>query len=95
MFDRVLDELNIRRPSKRDAVIHLSRETAEKIVSGSKPPYEGAKQIWALTLLLPGEDLSELDSFVYGASEWEERPEDRRAFEDGIMAAARELVSVR
>ena len=95
MFDRVLAELDIPRPSKRDAVMHLARETAERIVNGATAPYEGAKQIWELFLRLPDEDLSELHSFVYAASEWEDRPEDRHAFEDGVVAAARELVTLR
>lgn len=95
LFDRTLIELNVSKPGKRDAVMHLAREIAKRIVTGTTVPYEGAKQIWELSLRLADEDLSELDSFVYAASEWEDRPEDRRAFEDGIMTAARELVSLR
>ncbi len=93
MFDRVLAELNVSRPSKRDAVMHLAREIAKEISSRTKAPYEGAVQIWELSLRLPEENFSELDSFVYAASEWVGRPEDRHIFEDGIVAAARELVS--
>jgi hypothetical protein len=30
-------------------------------------------------------------TFIYAASEWGERPEDRQRFEEGIVVAAREL----
>lgn len=95
MFDRALVELHGAVPSKRDAVRCLARETAKEILSGTMAPYEGAKQIWELSLRIPDENLPELDSFVYAASEWEDRPEDRHVFEEGIAAAARELVSIR
>jgi hypothetical protein len=93
MFDQVLSELDVAVPSKRDAVIRLARETAKEILVGTTGTYPGAKQIWVLTLRASDEDLPELDSFVYAASEWEDRPEDRAAFEEGIVAAARDLVS--
>ncbi len=92
LFDRVLSELNVPKPTKSEAVMHLARETAERIIIGKTAPYEGSKQIWELTLLLPEEHFSELDPFVYAASEWEDRPEDRCIFEDGITAAAREFL---
>lgn len=95
MFDRALAELHGAVPSKRDAVRHLAREIAKEILSGTMGPHDGAKQIWELSLRIPDENLPELDSFVYAASEWEDRPEDRHVFEEGIAAAARELVSTR
>lgn len=95
LFDRALAELNVSVPSKRDAVMRLARETAKELLSGAMAPHAGAKQIWELSLRAPDEDLPELDLFVYAASEWEDRPEDRPVFEDGVAAAARELVIVR
>ena len=93
-FDRVLSELSVAVPSKRDAVILLARKIAREILVGATGPYVGAKQIWNLTLRAPDEDLPELDSFVYAASEWEDRPEDRGAFDEGIAAAAREFINI-
>lgn len=95
VFERALAELHSAVPSKRNAVLCLARETAKEILSGAMAPYDGAKQIWELSLRIPEEHLPQLDSFVYAASEWEHRPEDRHVFEDGIAAAARELVSIR
>lgn len=90
-FDRALVELNIHKPSKREAVLQLTRETARDILSGKISPYEGAKRIWRLSLHID-EHLPELDTYVYGASEWEDRPEDRHIFEEGIIIAARDLL---
>jgi hypothetical protein len=95
MFERSLAEIGVPKPSKRDAVMRLARDVANGILSGATAPYQGAKEIWELSLRIPEEGLAELDSFVYAASEWEGRPEDRDVLEDGITAAAREFVSAR
>ena len=92
LLERALAELSLRLPSERDAVMRLAREIAAQVLEGKTSPYQGAKEIWELSLRLPGESLSDLDSFVYAASEWEDRPEDRNLFAEGIVAAARELV---
>jgi hypothetical protein len=90
-FDRALAELNISMPNERAAIMRLAREAARGIVSGAISAYVGAKRIWDFTLCAPREELPELDAFVYAASEWEDRPEDRQAFEQGILAAAERL----
>ena len=95
MFDQALSELGLEVPSKRDAVMHLAREIAKGILAGTTEAYFGAKRIWDLTLRASSEELPELDSFVYAASEWEDRPEDRVTFEEGIIAAARDFVNSR
>ena len=91
LFQAVLSELNVLVPGKWDAVMRLAREIAVDILAGSTSAYQGATQIWELTLRALDEELTELDTFVYGASEWNERPGDRGAFEEGIVAAARDL----
>ena len=93
LFDRALGELKIPKPSKLDAVMSLAREEARGILNKSTSPYRGAKKIWALSLRLPGDRIPELDPFVYAASEWEDRPEDRRFFEEGIWNAAKEVLT--
>jgi hypothetical protein len=62
------------------------------VLEGTLTPYQGAKQIWGLALSLPEEHLPQFDAFIYGASEWEDRPSDRNIFAEGIVAAAQELV---
>ena len=91
MFARALAELRIAIPGKRDAVLYLAREIAKGMVNGTVGTAQGAKQIWDLSLQIVDERMPELDTFVYGASEWDDRPEDRHIFEAGIMAAAKAL----
>jgi hypothetical protein len=94
LFETTLAELGLTVPSAREAVMMLSRELANGILTGAIPPYLGAKQIWELALQAPEEDISQLDTFVYAASEWEERPAHRNILAEGIVAAARDLVAV-
>lgn len=95
MFDRALSELGVSRPSRREAVLHLAREHAKDVLSGTLAPYQGAKLIWELTLRAPAGSMPELDSFVYAASEWEDRREDREVLQDGIMSAVKVLLRSR
>jgi hypothetical protein len=90
-FRAALRELAIELPSRREAAILLATEVARRITEGAISPYEGATEIWGIAQS-SREHLPELDTFVYGASEWEERPKDRNRFAAGIVAAARDLV---
>lgn len=92
LFDRALDELGVSKPSQRDAVMRLARDAAAEIVRGTIAPYAGAKRISDLTLQAPAVRIHELDPFIYAADEWEERPEDRLHFEQGIVSEARALL---
>ncbi len=92
LFHRALAELNLAMPSPEEAVRRMAREVATEVVDGTVAPYQGAKRIWELALRVPEERFSELDSFVYAASEWEDRPEDREHFEEAIVCAAEALL---
>lgn len=92
LFEQALTELALATPSTRDAILHLAHDVAAEIAGGTIAPYTGAKRIWDLTMRAPAERISELDPFIYAASEWEERPEDRRHFEQGIISEARALL---
>ncbi len=92
LFDQALNELGVSKPTQREAVVLLARNVASGIANGTIAPYAGAKRIWDLTLQVPVEPIPELDPFIYAASEWEERAEDRVHFEQGILSEARALV---
>ncbi|MHB0914899.1 MAG: hypothetical protein ACYC4M_04345 [Thermoleophilia bacterium] len=92
MFDRSLDELNISLPNEREAALRLAQLICIEILTGQTHPYKGAKRIWKLSLQVNDEEMPELDPFIYSFSEWEERPEDRKFFEDKIMIEAREFL---
>jgi len=91
LFKQALLEVGLSLPDKCAAVFLLARDLAAQILSGQLSPYEGGKRIWQLTLVA-GRGAPELDPFIYAASEWEERPEDRPLFEQAIREAATELV---
>jgi hypothetical protein len=90
-FRSALRELAIEIPSRREAAILLATEVARRITQGTVSPHEGAREIWGV-VRSSREHLPELDTFVYGASEWEERPKDQNNFAAGIVAAAHDLV---
>jgi len=93
VFLRVMRELGMSLPSKHAAVLTLSQALARDILSGTITPEIGARKIWDLTLRAPTEQISGLDTFVYAASEWDERPEDCAMFEKGVRDAAAKLVN--
>jgi len=95
LFEKALVELEVETPCKGDAVMTLAVYKAARISSGGLDAAIGAKQISDLTLLVPEEEFSRLDPFVYAASEWDDRPEDRDAFLTGILSAADALSSTR
>lgn len=87
-----LSELNVQLPSPGDAVMRLAGQITTDIADGTVAPYDGAKRIWQLALRVPDQQLPELNSFVYAASEWEDRLDDRDCFDDGIRRAAHDLL---
>jgi hypothetical protein len=93
VFQAGLRELGIDNPSLHEAVIIVAVETASRIVQGAISPDAGAEAISSLVSRFPLEHWPELDTFVYGASEWAERPQDHQIFAAGIVAAAHDLVA--
>ena len=92
LFRRACAETAVEIPSAKEATICLAQGVARRILIGSTTAYEGAKEIWELSLRVPREELGVLDSFIYAASEWEDRPQDRSMLEKAIIEAARSLV---
>ena len=79
-------------PSPREAAHWLARKEALKMLRKEVAPYEGSRAIWAVARSVPGEAMATLDPFIYAASEWEDRPEDRHLLERGMLRAAEDLV---
>ncbi len=92
LFGRALAELPLPLPTGREAVLCLARNTAKAVLGGAMSPHDGARHIWEVSLRLPAEHVPELDTFVYAASEWPDRPDEGDMFADGVRAAARELL---
>jgi len=70
------------------AVLILAREQARDILSGRCSPYSGASVIWSLSDLVSGPEDRLYDPFIYAASEWEDRPQDRELFDQEIVGEA-------
>jgi hypothetical protein len=87
-FDRALGELGWPPLSFADALLRYARWMCWQILRNTIEPYEGAKLIWRAMLQSRTTNIIELHPFVYAASEWESRPDDRRFFEEAICAAA-------
>lgn len=92
MVERGLAELEVPAISKPESAMKLARRAATEILSGCLPPYPGAKQIWDFSRRVNDDHLVALDPFVYAASEWEDRSEDRAFFEKVIIVAAVDLL---
>ena len=96
LFVKALAELGVSRPATLSAGRRIAGEYARQIVHGEVSPYEGAKWIWLNVATNPSwpRDHS-LDTFVYGASEWDEvvGTSFQSEFERGILEAAHELVA--
>ena len=95
LFERALDELGARRPSRKEAALILARGYAARIVDGSLSPYAGAKAIWRECACEVRPDDHTLDPFIYWADEFEDTrdPERRRLCESAIVDSARQLVN--
>jgi hypothetical protein len=92
VFSAALRELGIENPTPREAAMLVATEIASRITTGAVSPYDGAKEIWRVSVRLHPEHLPALDDFEYAASEWEERPKDHKVFAAGIVSAAHNLV---
>ena len=78
---------------RRSAALILAKCIAALILNGQVAAYEGAKQIWDVAKLLDEASFHDLDPFIYAASEYEDRPNDRSFFDDAIINEARRLVA--
>jgi hypothetical protein len=89
LFARALSELKMADVTAKAAALLLARIVCTGIVVGTLPPYEGARLIWRIARRVSDADFHELDGFIYAASEYEDRPEDREHFSTEILSEAR------
>lgn len=83
--------VRLTRPETRQQVLQI----AEGIVGNTIDPYKGARRIWGLLARDGGDYPDDLITFVGMASEWEDHPEHREAYEADILAEARLLLDRR
>lgn len=95
LFRRVLRELGRAELTKEAALRELSDRVLKQIVDSEIEPYAGARWLWRAALESQADHGHELDPFIYAASEYEDRPQDREFFLKAIIAEARELLERR
>ena len=91
LFRNILNELG-KVPTKTEALRQFARSVCLQIEDGSLTPYKGARRIFNATVEASIEGFHEMDPFIYAASEYEDRPEDRAFFDNAIRAEARRLL---
>ena len=92
LFRCALQELGITPLSRTEAAHVLLRHAAERILNASMSPYEGACEISDVARCFWGEELwQRLSIFIGLASEWQDDPDRRLIYEQGIREKAREL----
>jgi hypothetical protein len=94
LWTDVLRELGLVIHDRPAAATRYAACVSALILSGDIAPYDGAKTIWRASLVVDDPSFHELDSFIYAASEHEERPEDRASFEAMIIQEAEQWVGV-
>jgi hypothetical protein len=92
LFGCALSELNCGRMDETEALQNYTRHVASLILASEVTPLIGAKRIWRAKLNVNGVKSHEWDSFIYAASELEERPLEKKIFEVAIIEEARRWV---
>lgn len=91
VFGHALEELGIAVPCRTDALRAVTRDYAQKIVTGVLSPYEGARGIWWDVANEPEADPSLL-RFVGLASEWESYPDGQAGLSADIFDEAKKIL---
>ncbi len=94
LFEEALKSLGRGQMSKKDAVRLYARTISGQILRGEMEPYAGAKKIWEAALKASEPEFHEVDPFIYAASEYEDRPEDHKFFNNAIRKEAQRWVLI-
>ncbi|KFX60643.1 hypothetical protein [Paraburkholderia fungorum] len=89
LFGQILLEVGVEGMLTIDALRHYAKRISESILTGSVSPVDGAKAIWRASLGANLIDFHEVDSFIYAASEADDRPWERDFFERAIVDEAK------
>ena len=92
IFTAALDELGAPTLDEDQARLEMARAWAHAAVEGTMTPYEAARRIW-WEASSPMDHPAALVRFVGLASEWEDDPEHRAAYDAEIIQAARDLLA--
>lgn len=88
LFSQTMHALGRDKLTKPDAVRIIAKAVARQITQGDLSPYDGARRIWNASLEVAEQGFHDVDPFIYAASEYEDRPDDRDHFAAEIVAEA-------
>jgi hypothetical protein len=91
-LEQLLDEIGAPRLDDVRAAMIVARMIAQKIVDGSLSPIEGSRTIWWRIVRRVPEAEPRLRQFIGLASEWEDAPSQRSAYEKDIEDEAARLL---
>ena len=89
LFARALAELGLAAMSRPEAARICAAHISQQILNGETSSRDGAKKLWDVSLHVEDKGFHDLDTFIYAASEIEDRPEDRDFFDREIVKEAR------
>lgn len=92
LFGKTLRSFGRGNLTKRDAAKIYAKAIAAQILKGELDPYTGAVSIWDASLKVADPKFHDLDPFIYAASEYEDRPDDREFFIQEIKKYAQDIV---
>ena len=94
LFEKVLEKMNRPKISLEQALGKYIVFISKKIINKELSPFDGAYKIWDASLNVPSlndpmNSNHDADPFIYCASEYQERPEDRKLFDEAIIKSAK------
>lgn len=87
IFLKFVHSVGLENMSKDTALRVYVQSVSCEIAYGKRDPYEGAQTIWN-AIILSDTGLHDFDVFIYAASEYDSRPEDRAFFRAKILEEA-------
>ncbi|WP_374379367.1 hypothetical protein [Dongia sp.] len=87
-FEALLEEFGLPALSTPDAARICASEISRLILSRELTPYDGAREIWEISRRVDTPDFHDFDTFIYAASEMEDRPDHTKFFVDVILKEA-------
>jgi hypothetical protein len=87
-FAGALRELGRVTDSRAEAARLCARIVSQEILGNRMDAMVGARMLWDVSLSVDDPQFHELDPFIYAASEYEERPNEKALFEIGVRREA-------
>ena len=92
VFVQILGNLGLNKVTKNESMLIYATDISRLILEKKIEPYTGAKNIWRAALKNFDNNFHDVDPFIYAASEYEDRPQDRKFFSKAILVEAQNFI---